>query len=118
MMTCSDWKSEAVARAALSMGETLLLALTESGMLDRDEVHQPLEGAANAHQQAADSIEEPTVHRAAQRMMYHVVDGFHPYPVQAAHDMSLNIIRSSSSVSLLLLQLYLLVCSLPSRANS
>lgn len=76
MMTCSDWKSEAVARAALSMGETLLLALTESGMLDRDEVHQALEDAANAHRQAADSSDDPKVHREAARLIENVMDGF------------------------------------------
>lgn len=46
---------EAVARAALSVGETLAIALVECGMVGKQEIICALEDAASAHRNAADA---------------------------------------------------------------
>lgn len=49
----------AVARAALSVGESLALALVECGMVDKNEIICALEDAAAAHRTAAEEGLDP-----------------------------------------------------------
>lgn len=53
-MSNSEQRSdEAVARAALSVGESLAIALVECGMVGKHEIICALEDAASAHRTAA-----------------------------------------------------------------
>ena len=58
-------KVEAAALAALSMGESLLLALAESGALKVTEIEGILDDAAAAHRTAAVEGKDPEVNRLA-----------------------------------------------------
>ncbi len=58
-------KAEAAALAALSMGESLILALAESGALKVAEIEGVLDDAAAAHRTAAAEGRDPEVNRLA-----------------------------------------------------
>lgn len=61
--------------AALSICESLLLALMEREILDRSEVRGLLEDAATTHRNAAMTSEEPEVHRAAAELLETIIFG-------------------------------------------
>lgn len=56
---------DAVARAALSVGESLALALVECGMVGKHEIIGALEDAASAHRTAATEGRDPDVNAFA-----------------------------------------------------
>ena len=56
---------DAVARAALSVGESLALALVECGMVHKQEIIGALEDAAEAHRAAASDGQDPEVNTFA-----------------------------------------------------
>lgn len=52
---------DAVARAALSVGESLALALIECGLVGKGQIIDALEDAASAHRAAAEEGRDPEV---------------------------------------------------------
>jgi hypothetical protein len=57
--------SRATGIAALSACEALVLALVDSGILDRTSAARAMEDAVNAHRNAEREAREPDLHRAA-----------------------------------------------------
>jgi len=74
---------EASARATLSVCESLVIALTESGTLDREEMLETLMDARHAHSQLAAELEEMDheeltrrqVHLRAAEIIARLIDG-------------------------------------------
>lgn len=64
---------DAVARAALSVGESLALALVECGMVDKDKIIAALEDAAAAHRAAASEGRDPDVNAFAAAVIERMV---------------------------------------------
>lgn len=71
----SEPTPEAVGLAALAVCESLMIALMEEGVLDKDEAQGVLEDAMCAHDNAAQSKGRTEVHRAAARLIEHINDG-------------------------------------------
>jgi len=61
--------AEAASRAALTVCECLIIALTERGVLDREEMRGTLEDARNAHFYSSGTAEERSIHRRAAEMI-------------------------------------------------
>lgn len=61
----TDKTSAAAGFAALSICESLLLALSEQKVLRESEVHGILEDAAATHHGAADASQDDAMHKAA-----------------------------------------------------
>ena len=70
-----DVDHEARAMAAFSISESLALALSEGGVLDRKEVIGLLQDAASAHYNAVCEGPERRRHQAAARLIEQVISG-------------------------------------------
>jgi len=68
-----DRMLEAGGLAALTICESLLIALSEKGILDADEAASVLEDAMNSHQTAIDEGRAVHLHRAAARLIRLIV---------------------------------------------
>ena len=60
--------------AALTICESLLLALMENDVLDRQEIRGLLKDAASTHRQAASAAEDPEAHLAAEAIIESIIN--------------------------------------------
>ncbi len=65
--------TQTVGLAALTICESLLLALTERDVLDQQEVRGLLLDAAESHRNAASTADDPGIHIAAQEIIERIV---------------------------------------------
>jgi NAD-dependent oxidoreductase involved in siderophore biosynthesis len=72
---------DAVARAALSVGESLAIALVECGMVGKQEIICALEDAASAHRNAAEEGLDEDVNTFAAAVIERMIR-----TLNAAHD--------------------------------
>ena len=72
---------DAVARAALSVGESLAIALVECGMVGKQEIICALEDAASAHRNAAEEGLDEDVNAFAAAVIERMIR-----TLNAAHD--------------------------------
>jgi hypothetical protein len=72
---------DAVARAALSVGESLAIALVECGMVGKQEIICALEDAASAHRNAAEEGLDEEVNAFAAAVIERMIR-----TLNAAHD--------------------------------
>lgn len=69
----STSKNNAAGLAALATCETILLALVEDGVVDRDKVQEMLEDAIEAHAAAASAAKDRPLHEKAARLIEELV---------------------------------------------
>ncbi|MBB3265431.1 hypothetical protein FHW79_003051 [Azospirillum sp. OGB3] len=77
---------DAAGLAALSICESLMLALVERGVLRLEEAHAALEDAAAAHQNRDANGEDPNLHRLALQIVERLM-----IQVNAAHPASAHV---------------------------
>lgn len=70
-----DTHQEAPGLAALSLCESLILALTEAGVLDSREARGVLEDAMTAHRHAALGAGDRDIHRTAASLIERIREG-------------------------------------------
>ena len=75
MADAMDTKSDASGRAALSICESLLLALTDLKVISADEAAGVLHDAAAAHRHAPGTAEQKAVHLEAVALIERVAAG-------------------------------------------
>ena len=68
-----DQRLEACGLAALTICESLLIALTEKGVLQQDEAQFVLEDAMNSHQNAIEEERAIDLHEAAARLIHLII---------------------------------------------
>ena len=66
--------------AALAICESLLLALTEAKVLDRNDVRGALEDAATVHRNANTATSNPAIHREAVQIIERIISGHSTLP--------------------------------------
>lgn len=74
--------SQAAAMAALSLCESLALALAEEGVLDREEVRGVCMDAMDVHRTAVVSGPRPDVHLRAAELIGRIIDSLERLPAE------------------------------------